>query len=66
MYSHICGIWGDPTVNNISLVSISTYKEADSKKTHKNIFEKTILYLEKLLMWQIPYQVMANQKNNKK
>jgi len=44
--SRFRGVWGDPKVGSLTLVSITTHKEADSKDPKKN-FEKTILYLEK-------------------
>jgi len=40
--SRLRGVWGDPKVGSLTLVSITTHKEADSKDPQK-IFEKIIL-----------------------
>ena len=38
----LMGVWGDPNVGDLTLVSITTKKEVDFKRPAKN-FEKTIL-----------------------
>jgi len=42
IWSCLCGVWGDPNVSSLTLVSIATYKEAEFNRPTKK-FEKTIL-----------------------
>jgi len=49
MQSRLCGIWGDSIVSSFTLASISTYKEADSNRSIKNILRKHFVF-EKLLI----------------
>jgi len=35
MGSHFHGVWGDPSVGSLILASITTHKEADSKRPTK-------------------------------
>ena len=37
--SRLYGVWGDLTVGSLTLASITTHKEADSKRPTKIIFE---------------------------
>ena len=52
VWSRLRGVWGDLNVGSLTLVSITTHKEADSKDPQK--FEKTICNWKilKTLDWQ--------------
>ena len=44
MQSFLRGVWGDLTVSSLTLVSMFTYKEADSKRLKTIIFENNFVF----------------------
>jgi len=41
--SRLRGVWGDLNLGSLTLVSITTYKEVDSIKTHKTFLRKPFI-----------------------